>query len=78
MDSLIQSDLTRLRAAVATARLEKFRLAAVIASSETSSDRRQYARRRYSFLVSELRMTADELEKLIRAAKRSEAKRTSY
>jgi hypothetical protein len=73
MDSLTRSDLTRLRTIFAAARLEKSRLAAEIASSVTSSERRQYARHRFSALVRELRMTADELEKLIVAAKRAEA-----
>jgi hypothetical protein len=73
MDSLNKSDLTRLRATITHVRLEKSRLAAEIASSVTSSERRQHARHRYSALVQELRMTADELEKLIGAAKRAEA-----
>jgi hypothetical protein len=73
MDSLTRSDITRLRAIFTAARLEKSRLAAEIASSVTSSERRQHARHRYSALVQELRMTADELERLIGAAKRAEA-----
>jgi hypothetical protein len=38
----------------------------------------QYALRRYSFLVTELRMNADELGKIIAVAKRAEAKRTFH
>jgi hypothetical protein len=75
MDSSSQIDLTRLRSTITLVRLEKSRLAAEITSSVTSSERRQYAVRRYSALVQELRMNADELEKIIGAAKRAEANR---
>ena len=78
MDYLLRSDLARLRAIITHIRLEKSRLAAVIASSVTSSERRQYAVYRYSLLVQELRMTADELEKLIGAARRAQAKKDLY
>jgi hypothetical protein len=76
MDALNQTDLTRLRATIAAARLEKSRRAEDIASSETSPERRQFAIRRHSALVHELRMNAEELKGIIAAAKRAEAKRT--
>jgi hypothetical protein len=78
MDSLNQTDLTRLRATIAAVRLEKSRHAEDLASPATSPKRMQYALRRYSFLVNELRMNANELEKIIAVAKRAEAKRTLY
>jgi hypothetical protein len=78
MDSLNQTDLTRLRATIAAVRLEKSRHAEDIASSVTSPERRQYALRRHSALVHELRMNAEELEELIAKAKRAEAKRTPH
>jgi hypothetical protein len=78
MDSLNESGLTRLRAIFAATRLEKSSLAIEIASPVTSSARRQCALHPYSVLVNELRMTADEFEKLIAAAKRNEAKRTPF
>jgi hypothetical protein len=78
MDSIIQSDLTRLRATIAAVRLEKSRHAEDIASSVTSPERMQYALRRHAFLVNELRMNADELEKIIAVAKRAKAKKVFY
>jgi hypothetical protein len=78
MDSLNQTDLTRLRVTIAAVRLEKSRHAEDIASSTTSPERRRYAVRRYSALVKELRMNAGELEGLISAAKRAEAIRTLH
>jgi hypothetical protein len=78
MDSLNQTDLTRLRATIAAARLEKSRRAEDLASPLTSPQRRQYALRRHSVLVHELRMNAEELKGIIAAAKRAEAKRTLY
>jgi hypothetical protein len=75
MDSHNQSELTRLRATIATVRLEKSRRAEDLASSVTSPERRRYALRRYPLLVQELRMTAVELEKLIAVARRNEYER---
>ena len=76
MDFLNRTDLTRLRTTIAAVRLEKSRHAEDIASSVTSPERKQYALRRHTALVNELRMNAEELEGLIAAAKRAEAKRT--
>ena len=78
MDSLNQSDLSRLRATIAAVRLEKSRHAEDIASPVTSRERRRYALRRYSALKHELRMNAEELEGLIAAAKRAEARKALY
>jgi hypothetical protein len=78
MDSLNKSHLARLRSIVASARLEKSGLAAEIASPVTSSSRREFAIHRYSILVQDLRMSADELERLIAAAKGNESKRTPF
>jgi hypothetical protein len=78
MDSLNKSDMTRLRAIIAAIRHEKSNLSTELASPLTSSTRRQYALRRYSTLVQELRMTADEFEKLIASAKRNAAKKTPF
>jgi hypothetical protein len=65
----------RLRALITEVRLDKSRLAAAIASPSISPERRQQLIYRYSALVQELRMYADELEKLIAVARRSEYER---
>jgi hypothetical protein len=78
MDSLNKSGLTRLLATIAAIRLEKSSLATERASPVTSSARREYALRRSSALVQEMRMTAGELENVIAAAKRKEARRASF
>jgi hypothetical protein len=75
MDPSSKLHLTRLRELIAAVRLEKSSLATEIASAATRPARRQFAIHRYSSLVNELRMAADELEKLIAAAKRSEGQR---
>jgi len=75
MDPSSKLHLTRLRELIAACRLEKSSLAIEIASPATSPTRKQYAVHRYSSLVNELRIAADELENLIAAAKRTETPR---
>jgi hypothetical protein len=53
-------------------RLEKTGLANEIASSDTSSGRKQQAVRRYSNLVKELQITVRELEVFLAATKQAE------
>jgi hypothetical protein len=71
------NNLTHLRALLAAGRLEKSLLVQELASSATSPARRQKALHRYTGLIKELRMAADELEIHLAAAKRAlEAKKS--
>lgn len=75
MDNASKLRFTHLREVLAAGRLEKSGLVIEIASSDTTPRRKQQAIRRYSSLMKELRLTADELENLIAATKQSQAAR---
>jgi hypothetical protein len=72
VDPFSRLRLTHLRAVLVAGRLEKTGLANEIASSDTSSGRKQQAVRRYSNLVKELQITVRELEVFLAATKQAE------
>jgi hypothetical protein len=73
MDASGKLQLTHLRTLLSDGRAEKTALAKEIASSLTSPGRKEQAVHRYSRLIRELRMIADELEVLLAAEKLAEA-----
>jgi hypothetical protein len=77
LDTSSKLQFTHLRAMIASGRLEKTGLANEIASSKTNPVRKEQAIHRYSRLIMELRMTADELENLIAVTKHAEDAKNS-
>ena len=72
MDTSVKLQFAHLRARLATGRLEKASLANEIVSTDTTPGRKEKAVHRYSRLIAEMRMIADELEILVAATKLAE------
>jgi hypothetical protein len=75
MDLPDRNRLSRLRAVLAGGRLEKASLMTEIESSYTTPARKLFATRRYSTLMNELRMAANELESVLAVYKKAEQTR---
>jgi hypothetical protein len=71
MDATSRLELTHLRARIAAGRLEKTGLVKEIAALTTNPRRKEQAVHRYSRLIKELRLSADDLENLIAKTKPS-------